>query len=151
MEAKPLVINLRKKQSAVIRALLNDAKERLKESDADDETIQILLRIKRGDPKNPSYLDLLAKNHSLIKRIDNEESAMRSQKLLPELDQELYCVIDERNSSVELTEKGIKYLSESGVGDFSLPDIDEESYIIREDKDTFYKSSLLPPPGQVIQ
>jgi preprotein translocase subunit SecA len=56
----------------------------------------------------------MAKNHSLVKRIDNEESAMRSQKLLPELDKELYCVIDERNNSVELTEKGIKYLSESG-------------------------------------
>lgn len=134
MEVKPLVINLKKKQNTVIRALLNDAKERLKESDADEETIQVLLRIKRGDPKNPGYLDLLARNHSLIKRIDNEESAMRSQRLLPELDQELYCVIDERNNSVELTEKGIKYLSESGSGDFALPDIDEESYNIREDK-----------------
>ena len=134
MEAKPLVINLKKKQNTVIRAMLNDAKERLKESDADGETIQILLRVKRGDPKNPGYLDLISKNHSLAKRVDNEESAMRSQKLLPELDQDLYCVIDERSNSVELTEKGIKYLSETGAGDFSLPDIDEESHNIREDK-----------------
>ncbi len=135
VEAKPLVINLKKKQSTVIRSLLSDVKDRLKSGDADEETIQILLRIKRGDPKNPGYLDLLAKNHSLGKRIDNEESAMRSQKLLPELDQELYCVIDERGNSVELTEKGIKYLSESGAGDFSLPDIDEESYNIRENSE----------------
>ena len=132
MEVKPLVVNLKKKQSTVIRALLNDAKERLKESDINGETIQILLRIKRGDPKNPGYLDLLAKNHSLIKLVDNEESAMRSQKLLPDLDRELYCVIDERSNSVELTERGIKYLSESGAGDFSLPDIEEESYNVRE-------------------
>ncbi len=135
MEAKPLVINLKKKQSTVIRALLNDAKERLKNPEVDDETIQLLLRIKRGDPKNPGYLDLLAKNHSLTKRIDNEESMMRSQRLIHQLDQELYCIIDERNNSVELTEKGIKYLSESGEGDFSLPDIDEEGYNIRENKD----------------
>ena len=134
MEAKPLVISLKKKQNTVIRSLLNDAKERLKDNETDEETIQVLLRVKRGDPKNPGYLDLLAKNHSLSKRIDNEESVMRSQKLLPDLDQELYCVIDERNNSVELTEKGIKYLSESGAGDFSLPDIEEESYNIREDK-----------------
>ena len=134
MEAKPFVINLKKKQNTVIRTLLNDSKEHLKEGDADEETIQTLLRVKRGDPKNPGLLDLFAKHHSLIKRIDNEESAMRSQKLLPDLDQELYCVIDERNNSVELTEKGIKYLSESGAGDFSLPDIDELSYNIREDK-----------------
>ncbi len=115
--------------------MLSDAKERLNKGDADEETIQILLRVKRGDPKNPGFLDLMAKNHSLSKRIDNEESAMRSQKLLPELDKELYCVIDERNNSVELTEKGIKYLSESGAGDFSLPDIEEESYNIRENKE----------------
>ncbi len=135
MEAKPFVINLKKKQSSVIRTLLNDARERLNNGDTDEEIIQILLRVKRGDPKNPGFLDLMAKNHSLGKRIDNEESAMRSQKLLPELDKELYCIIDERNSSVELTEKGIKYLSESGAGDFSIPDIEEESYNIRENKE----------------
>jgi preprotein translocase subunit SecA len=135
MEAKPFVINLKRKQSAVIRTMLGDAKERLNRGDVDEETIQMLLRIKRGDPKNPGFLDLMAKNHSLGKRIDNEESLMRSQKLLPELDKELYCVIDERNNSVELTEKGIKYLSESGAGDFSLPDIEEESYNIRENKE----------------
>ncbi|NLD39027.1 MAG: preprotein translocase subunit SecA [Desulfatiglans sp.] len=135
MEAKPLVISLKRKQSAVIRTMLSDAKERLNKGDADEETIQILLRVKRGDPKNPGFLDLLAKNHSLGKRIDNEESAMRSQKILPELDKELYCIIDERGNSVELTEKGIKYLSESGAGDFSLPDIEEESYNVRENKE----------------
>ena len=134
MEAKPLVINLKKKQNTVIRTVLNQTKEKLKDSDADGETIQLLLRIKRGDPKNPGYLDILSKNNSFKKRIDNEESMMRSQKLLPDLDQDLYCVIDERNNSVELTEKGIKYLSESGAGDFALPDIDEESYNIREDE-----------------
>jgi preprotein translocase subunit SecA len=135
MEAKPFVINLKRKQNNVIRTMLNDARENLNNGEVDDETIQILLRVKRGDPKNPGYLDLIAKNHSLGKRIDNEESSMRSQKLLPELDKDLYCIIDERNSSVELTEKGIKYLSESGAGDFSIPDIEEESYNIRENKD----------------
>ncbi len=134
MEAKPLVISLKKNQSTVIRGVLNQVKEKLKNPEADGGIIQLLLRIKRGDPKNPGYLDLLSKNHSFKKRIDNEESMLRSQKVLPDLDQDLYCVIDERNNSVELTEKGIKYLSESGAGDFVLPDIDEGSYNIREDE-----------------
>ncbi len=134
MEAKPLVISLKKNQNTVIRGVLNQVKEKLKNPEADGGIIQLLLRIKRGDPKNPGYLDLLSKNHSFKKRIDNEESMLRSQKVLPDLDQDLYCVIDERNNSVELTEKGIKYLSESGAGDFVLPDIDEGSYNIREDE-----------------
>lgn len=134
MEAKPHVISLKKKQGTVIRSLLNDVKDLLRNSDDEEQVIQQMLRVKRGDPKNPVYLDILAKNHSLVKQIDREESMMRSQKLLPELDQELYCVIDERNNSVELTEKGIKFLSGGEEGAFVLPDIDEESFNIREDK-----------------
>jgi preprotein translocase subunit SecA len=59
---------------------------------------------------------------------------LSSQKLLPELDQTLYCTIDERSNSVELCEKGIKLLSSGGLGDFLLPDIDAESHSVREDE-----------------
>lgn len=133
-EAKPLAINLKKKQSTVIRSLLNDIKERLQKEDDGDRTVEMLLQVKRGDPKNPTYLDLLAHNQSLKKEIDKTESLFRSQKLLPELDQDLYCTIDERNHSVELTEKGIKLLAGGGLGDFVLPDLDEESRLINENE-----------------
>jgi len=134
MEAKPLVINLKRKQGAMVRGILNEAKERLKENDESDDTIQVLLRVQRGDPKNPAYLDIIAHNQALKKRIERTESMMRAQKLLHELDQELYCTIDERSNAVELTEKGIKLLSGGGLGEFALPDIDNESFLIREDK-----------------
>ena len=135
VQAKPLVINLKKKQNMVVRSIINQIKERLQEEDEGDRTIELLLQVKRGDPKNPSYLDILARNQPLKKQIDRTESLMRSQKLLPELDQDLYCIIDERSSSVELTEKGIKLLSTGGLGDFSLPDLDNESFLIRENND----------------
>ncbi len=133
MEVKPLVITLRRKQSAVIRQLLKDIRQRLEQGDEGEETIETLLQVKRGDPKNPIFLDIVAQNQRLKKEIDRAESILRSQKLLPELDQILFCTIDERTNSVELTEKGIKLLSDSGLGDFTLPDIDEESHRIRED------------------
>jgi preprotein translocase subunit SecA len=134
MEAKPIVINLKRKQSAVVRGILNDIKERLKENDDGDRTIELLLQVQRGDPKNPAYLDIIAHNQSLKKRIERTESMMRAQKLLNELDQELYCTIDERSNAVELTEKGIKLLSAGDFGEFVLTDIDQESFAIREDK-----------------
>ncbi|MDY7035217.1 MAG: SEC-C metal-binding domain-containing protein, partial [Thermodesulfobacteriota bacterium] len=38
----------------------------------------------------------------------------------------------ERSNAVELSEKGIKLVSGGGLGEFVLPDLDEESYRIRE-------------------
>ncbi|MCJ7775813.1 MAG: hypothetical protein MUP08_05445, partial [Desulfobulbaceae bacterium] len=134
MEVKPLVINLRKKQASVIRSLLTEARQGLGSGDLQEKTIETLLQIKRGDPKNPVFLDILSENQALKKQIDRTESMLSSQKLLPELDQTLYCTIDERSNSVELCEKGIKLLSSGGLGDFMLPDIDADSHSVREDE-----------------
>ena len=132
-QVKPLVINLKKHQAKVIGSLLREVKKRLEEGRDGDRTIELLLKIKRGDPKNSIFLDILARNQRFRKEIDRLESIMSAQKMLPEIDQDLYCVIDERGNSVELTDKGIKLLSSSGLGDFVLPDLDEEGYRIRED------------------
>ncbi len=134
VEVKPLVINLRRKQSAVVRNLLKEARERLEGGDQGEQTIDTLLQIKRGDPKNPVFLDIVAQNQGLKKEIERTESLMRSQKMLPELDQILYCTIDERGNTVELTEKGIRLLSDGGIGEFALPDFDEGNRLIREDE-----------------
>ena len=134
VEVRPLVLNLKKKQGAVIRSLLKDVRERFEVNDLDDKTIETLLQVKRGDPKNPVLLDILSKNPAMKKQIDRTESMMSSQKLLPELDQILYCTIDERSNSVELTEKGIELLGGGNDGDFVLPDLDDESHSIRENR-----------------
>ena len=134
VEVQPLVISLRRKQSGVIRSILQEARNLLESTEDGDRTIELLLKVKRGDPKNPGFLDILAQNQALKKAIDNLEATLSAQKLLPEIDQELYCVVDERSNAVELTDKGIKLLSTSGMGDFALPDVDEESHAIREDE-----------------
>jgi preprotein translocase subunit SecA len=134
LEVKPQVINLRKKQGTVIRSILQEAKGLLDNSENGDKSIELLLKVKRGDPKNPVFLDILAHDQILKKEIDRLEAMLSAQKILGDVDQDLYCTIDERGNAVELTEKGIKLLSGSGLGDFALPDIDEESHLIREDE-----------------
>ena len=116
VEVKPLVINLKRKQGAVVRSILQEAKKLLEEDGEGEKTIELLLKVKRGDPKNPAFLDVLANNQTLKKEIDRQENLLSAQKLLPEIDQDLFCVIDERNNSVELTEKGIKLLAGGGRG-----------------------------------
>ena len=133
VEVKPLVINLKKKQGMIVRSILQEAKNNLEASGDGDKTVELLLKVKRGDPKNPAFLDVLAHNQTLKKEIDRYENMLSAQKLLPEIDQDLYCVIDERSNSVELTEKGIKILSGGGASDFVLPDLDDASHVIRED------------------
>ncbi len=133
-EVKPLVVNLQKRQGTIIRSLLKDAREGLEDGDPGEKTIETLLQIKRGDPKNPVFLDIVARNQALKKQIDRTESMLSAQKFLPDLDQILYCTIDERGNAVELTEKGLELLTSGGRADFTLPDIDEESYHIREDE-----------------
>jgi len=134
LEVKPLVLSLRRRQSGVIRSILQEARNLLENTDDGDRSIELLLKVKRGDPKNPVFLDILAQNQALKKAVDNLEATLSSQKLLPEIDKDLYCVIDERSNAVELTDQGIKLLSSGGLGDFSLPDIDEESHAVRENK-----------------
>jgi preprotein translocase subunit SecA len=134
MEVKPLVINLKKKQASIIRSLLKEARQGLDSGDLEEKTIETLLQIKRGDPKNPVFLDILSKNQALKKQIDRTESILSAQKLLPELDQVLYCTIDERSNSVELTDKGIEMLSSGDLGDFILPDLDAESQAVGENE-----------------
>jgi preprotein translocase subunit SecA len=134
VEVKPLVINLKKNQGTVIRSILKDVRNRLGNEDDGDRAIEMLLKVKRGDPKNPVFLDILAQNQAFKKDIDRMESMLRSQKLLPELDQDLYCTIDERGNSVDLTEKGIQLVSAAGLGDFVLPDMDDESHNIISDE-----------------
>jgi len=133
MEVKPVVLTLRKKQAAIIRKLLKEVRERISRGDIDEETIKMLIQIKRGDPKNPAFLKILADHPGLKKEMAKLEALLDIQKLLPELDKELYCVIDEQSSSVDLTDKGIKLLSSSGLGDFTIPDIDEEARKIQDD------------------
>ncbi|HDM10192.1 MAG TPA: preprotein translocase subunit SecA, partial [Desulfobacteraceae bacterium] len=134
VEVKPLVINLKKKQGSVIRSLLKDIRKELESGNTDDGTIEKLLQVKRGDPKNPVFLDIISQNQGLKKEIDRLEAMLSAQKLLPELDQLLYCTIDERSNSVELTEKGIKLLSSSGLGEFAIPDLDMATQVIEEDE-----------------
>ena len=104
-EVKPFAILLRKKQGSIIKNLLQEIKNGLKdEKDADSEKIiEKLILVKRGDPKNPAFLDIIANNPGLKKEVDKTESLLRGQKLIHNLDKDLYCIIDEMSNSIELT------------------------------------------------
>jgi preprotein translocase subunit SecA len=100
---KPLIIKLKDHQDRLVRTILNTAEMRMREDRIDDNTIELLLQVKRGSPKNHRFLDIIANDPGLKKRIDRMESLLSSQKALHTLDEELYCVIEEQDHSVHWT------------------------------------------------
>jgi len=124
-ELKPLVIRLRQNQSRLIQTIFDEASKLLEQDPQSEEAIERLLLIKRGDPKNPRFLDLIARKPALKTRIDRLESYLSGQKILSQFDGKLFCAIDERSNAVELTEKGLELLSKGTADAFVVPSLEE--------------------------
>jgi len=133
LELKPLVIRLRQNQSRLIRNLLDEAGRNLAGDQGSEEAIEKLLLVKRGDPKNPRFLESIAQQPTLKSRIDRLEGRLSVEKALPQFDDELYCVVDERSNAVELTEKGLELLGQGRADEFILPELDVEAQAIEGD------------------
>ena len=99
---KPKVIKLKRHQDRLVHTILQDAMARLEQDDDGDKTLELLLQVKRGDPKNVQFLELIAKQPRLKKQLERLEGQLSTQKLLPQVDQTLFCVIEESNNIVEL-------------------------------------------------
>jgi len=125
-EVKPQVIKLRQHQDRIVRTMLDDASKELGEEGETDGALELLLKVKRGDPKNSRFLDLVAKRPALKKKLDKIEGQLSTEKLLPQIDQDLFCTIDENQNLVELTEKGFKLIYGGHADDYIIPDLDGE-------------------------
>ena len=126
---RPLAERLREQQSRFMNQCIQEATEQIKDdADYSDEALEKLLLVKRGDPKNRQYLDLLVKHRNIKKKIDQLEGQLMSNKQLSEFDNELYCYIDEKSHNVEITEKGREFLAGGKMEDFVIPDPEDPNY-----------------------
>ena len=134
-DVKPQVIKLKQHQDRLMRSMLNEAMKGLEEEGDTDGVLELLLKVKRGDPKNSGFLDLLAKQTTLKKKVDKLEGQLSTEKLLPQVDKDLYCTIEENHNLVELTEKGLKLIYGGHADEHIVPDLDEELQKIDENED----------------
>ena len=125
-EVKPQVIKLKQHQDRVILNILDEALGGLEEEGETDRALELLLKVRRGDPKNPRFLDLVARRPGLKKGLERLEGQLSTQKLLPQIDQDLLCTIEENQNLVELTEKGLRLIYGGHANDYIVPDLDEE-------------------------
>ena len=124
-ELKPLVADLVSLQNKYLVGVLAEAKALLKAGD-DKEGGFLLLRVYRGLPKNKALIKFLSQEG--IKQILQKTENFYMQdnnKLMPEVDAELWFTVEEKNNQIDLTDKGIAHLSEKTQNNtfFVLPDI----------------------------
>ncbi len=129
-EMNPKVERLLRKQTALVAELVKEAEEMLSAKDGNkDEAGKALLRASRGLPKNKRLIKLL--NEPAYQKLLNStelEFLRDNAKQMPEIDEYLYFAIDEKQNSIDLTEKGREELasgSTEGKEYFVLPDLSD--------------------------
>ncbi|MFN3754194.1 preprotein translocase subunit SecA [Flavobacterium sp.] len=126
-ELKPKIENLYNLQRQLANGFLTEAKRLIKEGNTKDGGFQ-LLRAYRSLPKNKALIKFLSEEgiKQLLQKTENEYMQDNNRRM-PEVDEAMYFVIEEKNNQVELTDNGIKFLSKDTSDDFFvLPDIGTE-------------------------
>ncbi len=126
---KPRVDKLVNAQKQYLQTCLTDAKRLFAEGGKEKEAGIPLLRAFRGLPKNTALIKFLSENgvRALLQKTENHYM-QDQQKEMHKIDSELYFVIDEKNNSVDMTEKGIDLITSSGedTGFFIIPNVGEQ-------------------------
>jgi len=127
-QLRPKVADLFTKQKTLLASVLVEAKKKITAGDTTEGAI-LLLRAYRGLPKNKALIKFLSEEgiKQLLQKTENTYMQDNNREMHI-IDADLYFVIDEKNNQVDLTEKGVEYLSTSVQEDnfFVLPDIGME-------------------------
>ncbi len=126
---KPTIEKLYNAQRVLVTQYLADARKGLAakpDAKPEEECAKQLLRAYRGLPKNKALIKYLSEPGIKSILLRTENFYMQEQnKNMPIIDEELYFVIDEKNKQVELTDKGMDFLTALGEDRnfYQLPDI----------------------------
>jgi preprotein translocase subunit SecA len=140
-ELKPRVARLVEGQKKIVSDFLIDAKKKIAAGDEKEGGLS-LFRAYRGLPKNKPLIKFLGETGMKVLLQKTENNYLQENaKLMPEADAPLLFTIDEKHNSIELTEKGIDYITGAGEDPsfFILPDIGTE--IAKLENDTALSES----------
>ena len=90
--------------------LIAFAEKHLDSDEHEEEVDAALLKVRRGAPNNNKLAKLMTETGT-ERRIQRYEAVMMRDKVLHELDEELFYAVDEKANSINLTDKGRDGLS----------------------------------------
>jgi preprotein translocase subunit SecA len=137
---KPRIQALVEAQRKATNQFLIEAKKLIGEGKDDPKTGGLaLMRAWRGLPKSSALIKYLSEPgiKVLLQKAENYYLADQ-QREMPKVDEELFFTIDEKNNSVDLTEKGIGLITKSGEDPhfFIMPDVGSEIAEIEKSNDS---------------
>jgi preprotein translocase subunit SecA len=153
-QLKPEVLKLYNEQRALVTKILAEAKILLANPTSENEKRggELLLRATRGLPKNKAIIKYLSEPgmRALMQKTENFYMAEQS-KNMHLIDDELFFVIDEKNNTIELTDKGIDLITKSyQEADFYiLPDVGAE--IAELAKSTFTETQRTEKKAELLR
>lgn len=134
-DLKPRIFKLVEAQKKLVNQYLNDAKKQLADGQDKDGGLA-LFRAHRAMPKYKPLIKLLSEMgmKNVLQKTENYY-LQDNKKMMPEADKPLFFVIDEKDNSVDLTEKGIDLITGEGEDArfFILPEIGIELTKIEKD------------------
>lgn len=127
-DLKPRVQKIVDAQKKLITQLLNDAKKLIAEGN-DKEGGIALFRAYRGMPKHKPVIKFLSETgiRNILQKTENFY-LQDNKKMMPEADKPLFFTIDEKDNTIDLTDKGIDLITGEGEDPkfFILPEIGVE-------------------------
>src|SRR5580704_11528616 len=125
-------------QKKSVNQFLNEAKKKMADGNDDPKDGGLaLMRAYRGLPKTGPLIKFLSEPGVRV-RLQKAENYFLAdnQKQMPLVDAELFFTIDEKNNSVDLTDKGIQMITREGEDQefFILPDIGVKLAEIEKDE-----------------
>ena len=125
---KPSVDRIVEVQKKTVSSILSEAKKLIAQGNKKDGGFK-LLQAYRGLPKSKNLIKFLSEDgmRALLQKVEGEYMADNNRNM-PIVDKDLYFVIDEKNNQIDLTDKGVEYMSQ-GYEDkdfFVLQDIGTE-------------------------
>ena len=124
-ELRPVILQLFNAQSVIVNRYISDIRKELKQEEYDGDIVgKLLLLVKRAAPKNVSFIKLM-KEGELKKLVTDFEGYYLRDKKMHTIDEQLFYVVEERQNSVELSEKGNNLVSQKESDLFVMRSLDE--------------------------
>ena len=131
-EMKPMVQSIVSQQTRLVSSKIAEA-EKLLEAGQDYEAGMLLLQAQRGTPKNRRLTKLYSDRPEIKKLVFSVESEFIRDKRMPEIDEELLFVVDEKNHTIIFTDKALNGMRPEERDVFVLPDLNEEISKVEHD------------------
>ena len=153
-EYKPRVEKLVRMQRELVARIFTEAKALLASGDRkqEEQGAILLLRAYKGLPKYKPLIKFLSEQGNKATLVKTENIYMQeNNRRMPEITDDLYFVIDEKQNSIDLTDKGHDTITAAGEDPnfFILPDVGSE--LAEIDKMNLTEEEKLEKKDQMVQ